>query len=539
MTTSIRAFFHRLRSAIFRPDSTAACLKTLVADSELLKKALRDTLTLVGVVEERSRSLESAQLDTLTLVGVVEERSRSIESAQLDTLTLVGVVEERSRSIESAQLDTLTLVGVVEERSRSLESAQLDTLTLVGVVEERSRSIESAQLDTLTLVGVVEERSRSLESAQLDTLTLVGVVEERSRSLKSAQLDTLTLVGVVEERSRSLEYETGQVGALLQAQGLELARLGSNLKNMEERWNEGFSAGQLQMLNPRLSRNFLPNDAAVMQKNLMVMWRAGSAKTLTHRDLMDSSFRVFSQNDEDGVLLRIFSHIGQTNQYVIEIGSNCSGSDVGIPENLSTNLIVNHGWHGAVFEIDQVECARIRHFFARDYATKHFHFRTSGQSGYFSPLITQGAINPENIDQVLLDGHNEPEPDLMCIDIDGGDYAAIRSMSAVRPRVLVVEFEKRFRDRYSVVQFDSASWNKTWEQSGAASLPAWEKLLTSKGYALCAIGSCGFNAFFIRSDIATGKFLPVTSGAAFDAHPIYAKLPEDFWCLPDETWQPV
>jgi hypothetical protein len=115
----------------------------------------------------------------------------------------------------------------------------------------------------------------------------------------------------------------------------------------------------------------------------------------------------------------------------------------------------------------------------------------------------------------------------------------IRSMKAVRLRVLVVEFEKRFRGRHSVVQFDSGQFSKTWSQSGAASLPAWEKLLTSKGYTLCAIGTCGFNAFFIRSDIATGKFLPLTSCTAFDAHPILSKVSEDFWLTPDETWQPV
>jgi len=330
-----------------------------------------------------------------------------------------------------------------------------------------------------------------------------------------------------------------QIGALLHAQGLELNRLGSHLKSMEERWERGFSVGQLAMLNPRLRRNFLPNDAAAMQKHIMALWRAGSASTIAYKDLLESGFRVFSQNDEDGVLLRIFSHIGQTNQYVVEIGSNCSDSDLGIPENLSTNLIVNHGWHGAIFEIDQTECERTRYFFARDYATKHFHLTKSGQHSYFSPLIIQLAISPENIDQALRDAHDEPEPDLMVIDIDSGDYTVVRSMSAIRPRVLVVEFEKRFRDRHSVVQFDSAQLSKRWPQSGTASLPAWEKLLKSRGYTLCAIGTCGFNAFFIRSDIATGKFIPLTSGAAFDAHPILSKVTEDFWISPDETWQPV
>ena len=347
---------------------------------------------------------------------------------------------------------------------------------------------------------------------------------------------------LIDTQTNLISKQTEQlahISALLHAQSLELTQLGSHLKCMEERWERGFSTNQLAMLTPRLRRNVLPNDDAAIQKHLMATWRAGSASVLTYKDLLESGFRVFSQNDEDGILLRIFSHIGTTNQYVIEIGSNCSGSDLGIPENLSTNLIVNHGWHGAIFEIDQTECDRTRYFFARDYATKHFHVTTHGQHGYFSPLIIQQAISPENIDQVLRDAHNEPEPDLMVIDIDGGDYAVMLSMSAVRPRVLVIEFEKRFRDKYSVVQLDSTQFSRKWAQSGAASLPAWQKLLTSQGYILCAIGSSGFNAFFVRSDIATRKFSPLTSGAAFDTHPILSKVPEDFWLSPDETWQTV
>lgn len=347
---------------------------------------------------------------------------------------------------------------------------------------------------------------------------------------------------LIDSQTALISKQTEQlthIGELLHAQGLELTRLGLLLKQMDERWGGGFSAGQLEMLNPRLRRNFLPNDDAAVHKHLMAIWRTGSASAIGYKDLLESGFRVFSQNDEDGVLLRIFSHIGQTNQYVIEIGSNCSDSDIGIPENLSTNLIVNHGWHGAIFEIDQTECNRTRHFFARDFATKHFHLTNNGQQGYFSPLIIQQAISPDNVDQVLYDAYDEPEPDLMVIDIDGGDYDVMRSMSAVRPRVLVVEFEKRFRGRHSVVQFDSAQFSKRWPQSGAASLPAWEKLLIAKGYTLCAIGTCGFNAFFVRSDIANGKFLPLTSDSAFDGHPIFSKVPEDFWLSPDETWHPV
>lgn len=310
----------------------------------------------------------------------------------------------------------------------------------------------------------------------------------------------------------------------------------SHLRTTEQ---QGFGAAQLEKLSPHIRRNFLPNDSALAQKHLMATWAADS-RPIGYIDLLSSGFRVFSQNDEDGVLLRIFSKIGLTNRCVIEIGSNCSDSDIDIPENLSTNLIINHGWHGVIVEMDSVECGRMRHFFARDFATKHFHVEgDAGRDGYFSPLVIEKAVSPQNIEQTLREAHHDNEPDLLILDIDGGDYAVAQSMTATRPRVLVLEFEKRFRDRHCVVQSDRANFSQRWAQSGAASLPAWIALMEPRGYTLCAIGSCGFNAFFVRSDVAAGRVLPLTAKEAFDGHPILSSVPEAFWLEPDETWQAV
>jgi hypothetical protein len=286
-------------------------------------------------------------------------------------------------------------------------------------------------------------------------------------------------------------------------------------------------------------RNFLPNDSAVGQKNLILSWRAAKETEVGCNEFLDSGFRVYSQNDEDGILLRIFSQIGTTNKNVVEIGSNCSGSELGIPENLSTNLVVNHGWHGSIFDIDEVECSKISHFYASHLSTKHFHQEKNGVNNYYSPLVVSGAIYPENINIKLNDIGAPKELDLMVIDIDGGDFSVVKALNGFSPRVLVVEFEKRFREKFSVFQTNSDDFSSKWAQSGSVSLPAWEWLLNKKGYSLCAVSTAGFNAFFIKTEIAEGKLCRYSSKDIFDIHPIFSKLRGDFWLDPDETWETV
>ena len=120
---------------------------------------------------------------------------------------------------------------------------------------------------------------------------------------------------------------------LIKTQNQEMLRLESQIKEteikienqlnqIEIRREQSFLENKLIKLIPRIRRNLLPNDSSALQKTLLTMWRNNKESILGYKDFLESGFRVFSQNDEDGVLLRIFSHIGNHNNLVVEIGSN-------------------------------------------------------------------------------------------------------------------------------------------------------------------------------------------------------------------------
>lgn len=337
-----------------------------------------------------------------------------------------------------------------------------------------------------------------------------------------------------------MNKRTLRLGAKLAGMRSAIHAQGDRQRRIESQLADNIlTPAAITKISPHFSRNFLPNDDSVAQKTLVSMWRAENKKVLRQNDFIESGFRAFSQNDEDGIILRIFAQIGTVNRCVVEIGSNCYESDVGIPENMSTNLIVNHGWHGIVIEMDQMECGHLQYFFARSYATRHYHGASHLGGSYYSPLIVQREITPENINETLLAVRCGKEPDLMVVDIDSGDYGVVDRLDVVKPRVLVVEFERRFRDRFSVVQPKSSNCSSRWQQSGTASLLAWDKLLQQRGYFLCAICSSGFNAFFVRRDVAVDKVEPITPGDAFNNHPVFSHVDDSYWKIPDETWQEV
>jgi hypothetical protein len=212
-----------------------------------------------------------------------------------------------------------------------------------------------------------------------------------------------------------------------------------------------------------------------------------------HSRLNEYELKVFSQNGEDGVLLRLFSDIGTTDRRFVEFGSND-----GIECN-THNLSVQWGWSGLLLEADHQLVATARRFYTRELEAEVSRVK-----------IRQAFVQPRNIDRLITEAGLTDEIDLLSIDIDSNDYWVWQAITAVRPRVVVVEYNASFGPSWSATMpftehFDRFDTHRSGYYFGA-SLGALAALGSSKGYRLIGCESRGVNAFFLRDDIADDRY---------------------------------
>src|SRR5262249_15839571 len=124
-----------------------------------------------------------------------------------------------------------------------------------------------------------------------------------------------------------------------------------------------------------------------------------------HLGLRNFGFRVHSEFEEDGQLIYIFAAIGFTNKIVVEIGA---GDGIAC---MATNLIVNQGFRGLLFDGDPDNASRGTEFFAQ-------HQDTS----LVPPKFECAWITAENVNELISRGGVSGDVDLLSLDIDGNDY---------------------------------------------------------------------------------------------------------------------
>ena len=263
-----------------------------------------------------------------------------------------------------------------------------------------------------------------------------------------------------------------------------------------------FSSCKLNIINDVFcDRFFLAEKSSaatkVSQIALSQNWKHLSEKGLSLPCLSDVEFRCFSQNGEDGILLYIFSLLGTSNKRCVEI---CAGD--GIQCN-TTNLIINHGWRGLLVDGDAQLINTAKNFF-------HHHPDTFS----FPPVILHSWITRDNVNDILVGNGFQGEIDLLSIDMDGVDYWIWEEIEAIIPRVVVVETQCIWScEHYVSVPYSPNFSSPLIEGFGiysGASLAAFAKLGNRKGYRLIGTNSLGFNAFFVRNDLALDIFPEVS-----------------------------
>lgn len=198
---------------------------------------------------------------------------------------------------------------------------------------------------------------------------------------------------------------------------------------------------------------------------------------------------VFSQSGQDGMIDEILRRIGTTNQLCVEFGVGAGGGF----ENNSTYLLAK-GWTGCWIEADPVAGERIRR--QMDFLIR---------PGRLRLLVTR--VTPDNIIELFQQLKVPKEFDVLSIDVDSFDYWVWRSLTAYRPRVVVIEYNSFLPASADwVMPYDPES---NWDSGSmvfGASLKAFERLGEAMDYKLVGCDLSGSDAFFVRADLVGDMF---------------------------------
>lgn len=216
----------------------------------------------------------------------------------------------------------------------------------------------------------------------------------------------------------------------------------------------------------------------------------------------DAEMRFFSQNGEDGIVQLIFAAVGERTRRAVEI---CAGDGI---ECNSANLVVNHGWTALLVDGgDQIVTAGAQFY------------THSTNTWYWPPTLRQAWVTRDTVNTIVRDAGFDGDIDLLTIDVDGVDYWIWDALDCVDPRVVIVEFSPCWpADVAKTIPYrDDFVWEKGTLYAGA-SLAAMCRLAARKGYRLVGGNRYGFNAFFVRNDLAV-ESLPTVAPESLLNHP--------------------
>ena len=209
----------------------------------------------------------------------------------------------------------------------------------------------------------------------------------------------------------------------------------------------------------------------LLAESQLAGWRATSSNPIQR-----AGRKLFSQNDEDGIIAEIARRLRLDRGTFVEFG-------VGDGLENNTLALLMAGWSGAWLGGEQLA------------------FRVP--PGCRRLAYKQAWITRENCEALLretLPTIGAKDPDLVSVDLDGNDVYVVETLlsSGLRPAIFVVEYNGKFAPptRFAVSYDPTFAWDGT--DYFGASLQRFADVFDAHGYRLVCCNVTGLNAFFVQ-----------------------------------------
>jgi hypothetical protein len=324
-----------------------------------------------------------------------------------------------------------------------------------------------------SFLGRVLRRGRTRDES-IDALTTAVRELADAQRQQAAQLKKMIQVQKAQDRRWEQALERWQKGASDTSRREHLVAVRTHEK-VQRRWQDTIDSLRGTTKTDRKWH-------VIFARQMNAMMRALQLSRMPlppPHDLAARRFRLYSQNEEDGIILALFEHAGITDRRFVEIGSGMSGGN-------SALLAYECGWSGLMIEIEQRKIDSLLEIFRHN----------PGVVG------VAAAVSPANINDILSEHGFTGEIDLLSLDIDSYDYWVLEALTVVSPRVLIVEYNARLGPDLALTIPKDCALDDIPKPLRGASLAAIEKLARRKGYRLVVCDPTGTNAFFLRDGVA-------------------------------------
>ncbi|PPR44674.1 MAG: hypothetical protein CFH16_00528 [Alphaproteobacteria bacterium MarineAlpha5_Bin6] len=227
-------------------------------------------------------------------------------------------------------------------------------------------------------------------------------------------------------------------------------------------------------------RNFLLNynNLEINSKLLIDSIKKNLLKRNLPSYILDG-YRVYSQNDEDGIINSIFNDIGFDKKIFVEIGV---GNGV---ENNTHNLILQD-WTGVWIDSNTSSLKKIENKLNNN-----------------KLILENKKITPDNINETIsytlknLFNDTSFNVDFLSIDIDSFDIFCIEKLNIINPRLICIEYNSKFPPPINISINPNKNFEWNHDDYNGASLFFINNKLNQKGYKLVSTNITGVNAFFV------------------------------------------